>query len=87
MVWDLSRPSANQLIVLSGESRLIQAHWSPDGRDIITAWSNGSIGVWSGATKEDLASLVSQEENFDQSYYAWREKLTRVKDTWQFLSG
>ena len=79
MVWDLARPSANQLVVLSGKSRLIQAQWTPDGRDIITAWSDGSLGVWSGATKEDLASLVHETGEFGESYYAWRDSLATAK--------
>jgi hypothetical protein len=80
MVWDLSRPVARQLVVLGGESRLIQAHCSPDGRDIITAWSNGSIGLWSGATKKDLASLISQAGDFEESFDAWRDNLKNAKE-------
>ncbi len=80
IIWDLSRPSANQLVVLSGESRLMQAHWSPDGRDIISAWSDGSIVVWSGATKKDLASLVSRAGDFEEAFDVWRDKLRNARE-------
>ncbi len=82
IVWDLARPSANQLIVLGGKSRLIQAQWSPDGRDIITAWSDGSIGVWSGATKQDLTSLSLDADagDFEESVNVWRDSLATPKE-------
>jgi WD40 repeat protein len=74
IVWDLARP-ANQLVVISGESRLTQAHWSPNGRDIVTAWSNGSIRVLSGATKKELARLGNGADDFGKAFDAWRRKL------------
>ena len=79
IVWDLAEGSANQLVMLSGDSRLIQARWSSDGRDIITAWSDGSIGVWSGATKQDLESLVHETGDFEGSFYTWRDQLEKRK--------
>jgi WD40 repeat protein len=74
IVWDFASPVANQLLVLDGDSRLLQAHWSPDGRDIISAWSDGSVKVWSGATREDLGKLVGNNDNFESQFDDWRVK-------------
>ena len=74
IVWDFASPVANQLLVLDGDSRLLQAHWSPDGRDIITSWSDGSVKVWSGATREDLGKLVGNSDNFESQFDDWRVK-------------
>ena len=74
IVWDFASPVANQLLVLEGDSRLLQAHWSPDGRDIISAWSDGSVKVWSGATREDLGKLVGNNDNFESQFDDWRVK-------------
>ncbi len=74
IVWDFASPVANQLLVLDGDSRLLQAHWSPDGRDIITSWSDGSIKIWSGATREDLGKLNGNSDNFESQFDDWRVK-------------
>ncbi len=74
IVWDFASPLAHQLLVLGGDSRLLQAHWSPDGRDIITSWSDGSVKVWSGATREDLDKFVGNGDNFESQFDDWRVK-------------
>ena len=60
IVWDRTEPAANQLLVLSGNSKLLQAHWTPDGRDVVTAWSDGTIKVWRGATQNDLSDSAGK---------------------------
>lgn len=74
IVWDFASPLANQLLVLDGDSRLLQAHWSPDGRDIITSWSDASVKVWSGASREDLGKLGENNDNFESQFDDWRVK-------------
>jgi WD40 repeat protein len=74
IVWDTERPLANPLFTGQGDSRLLQAHWTSDGRDIVTAWTDGSIEVLSGATKEDLSNFQSEEIAFEGQFDAWRSK-------------
>jgi WD40 repeat protein len=74
IVWDTERPFANPLFTGQGDSRLLQAHWTSDGRDIVTAWTDGSIEVLSGATKEDLSNFHSEENAFEGQFDAWRSK-------------
>ena len=74
--WDSERGIANSLVTLTGQSRLLQAHWTPDGRDVVTAWSDGRIEVWSGANKSDLTELNGHKDHFDEGIYTnWRNKL------------
>jgi WD40 repeat protein/serine/threonine protein kinase len=75
IVWDTERPSANPLFTGQGASRLLQAHWTPDGRDIVTTWTDGSIEILSGATKEDLSHFHSEEIDFEDQFDAWRSHL------------
>ena len=72
IVWDVARPLANPLIARKGNSRPLQAHWTPDGRDIITAWTDGSIDVWAGANQEDLSRFVGEANTFEVQFDAWR---------------
>jgi WD40 repeat protein/serine/threonine protein kinase len=73
--WDPGRGVANSLVTLTGKSRLLQAHWAPDGRDIITSWSDGRIEVWSGASKKDLSELTGHQDNFDEDEFIhWRKE-------------
>jgi WD40 repeat protein/serine/threonine protein kinase len=74
--WDPGRGVANSLVTLTGKSRLLQAHWTPDGRDVITSWSDGRIEVWSGANKTDLTELIGDQDNFDEGdFIQWRNKI------------
>ena len=72
--WLHQNLSNDQLLVLDGVSRLLPAPWSPAGRDIITSWSDGSVKVWSGATREDLGKLVGNSDNFESQFDDWRVK-------------
>jgi WD40 repeat protein/serine/threonine protein kinase len=74
IIWDTAEPSANQLVVLGGKSKLLQAHWTPDGRDIVTAWSDGTIDVWRGASREDLSSLTVGQGTFVEDFGLWRDQ-------------
>jgi serine/threonine protein kinase/WD40 repeat protein len=78
IIWDMSGPYANQLLVLSGESKLIHARWTDDGRDIITAWSDGKVEIWRGASKSDIASLQAGEGNFEEAFTAWQKEHTNT---------
>jgi len=71
MIWDFHGSLSNQLLVLGGDSKLLQAHWTPDGRDIVAAWSDGRIDVWSGATQEDIAQLDDTRTLAD-AFEQWR---------------
>ena len=74
IVWDTERPAANPLFTGQGDARLLQAHWTSDGRDIVTAWTNGSIEVLSGATKAELSNFHSEAVDFEDQFDAWRSK-------------
>jgi WD40 repeat protein len=76
IIWDLAQPYANQLLVLGGDSKLIQARWTDDGRDIITTWSNGKVEVWRGASKDDLTKLVADQDNFEDVFPDWQKNYT-----------
>ncbi|MCO6042444.1 protein kinase [Aeoliella sp. ICT_H6.2] len=73
MIWDLTSPQANQLLVLRDrKAKLIQAHWAPDGRDIVAAWSDGVVEVWHGATADDLATLTPDPKSVGRDFEKWR---------------
>ena len=72
IVWDAVRPLANLLIARKGNSRPLQARWTPDGRDIVTSWTDGSIAVWSGANKEELSKFEGEGDDFEVQFDAWR---------------
>jgi WD40 repeat protein len=74
IVWDAARPLANLLIARKGKSRPLQAHWTPDGRDIVTSWTDGTIEIWSGANQDDLSKFVSQHDSFESQFDAWRNE-------------
>ncbi len=76
MIWDFARPLANQLVVIEGEgeTKLLQAHWGPEGRSIITAWSDGSIRFWQGATKQDLEQFKQGHQPFEKRFEFWRDR-------------
>lgn len=80
LIWDCAKPQANQLLVLGDRNaKLIQAHWTPDGRDIVAAWSDGVIEVWHGATKEDLQELTTIPNISGREIDSWRsEHMTRA---------
>lgn len=82
IIWDLQRPQANPLISVGGEGRLLQAHWSPDGRQIISAWSNGTVSVWSGATVEDLEAFATEDgREFEDRFSDWQDRYMTTPDT------
>jgi WD40 repeat protein len=74
IIWDFAQPLANQLLVQGGDSKLLQAHWSPDGKNIFTAWSSGRIEVWSGAAKSDFTKLVDRKGSFKDEFDKWRKQ-------------
>jgi WD40 repeat protein/serine/threonine protein kinase len=74
--WNPQRRVSNPLVTLTGGSRPLQAHWSPDGRDVITSWSAGNVEIWSGATKQDLTALPGYGDEFDEEgFKQWRDRL------------
>lgn len=74
--WNPQRSVSNPLITLTGGSRPIQAHWSVDGRDLITSWSNGDIEIMTGATKSDLTTLLGRGDDFDEEgFKQWRAQV------------
>ena len=83
MIWDFARPLANQLVVVEGEgeSKLLQARWGPEGRCIITAWSDGSIRFWRGATKQDLEQFKQGNQQFEQGFESWRDRFMSMGST------
>ena len=74
IVWDFKKPKANPLMSIKGDAMLLQVRWTPDGKDVITAWSNGKIEVWSGATVQDLQSFTETADNFEFEFDKWRRK-------------
>ncbi len=74
IVWDFKKRKANPLISIKGDAMLLQVRWTPDGKDVITAWSNGKIEVWSGATAQDLQSFTETADNFEFEFDKWRRK-------------
>ncbi|MEM9657532.1 MAG: hypothetical protein AAF961_04140, partial [Planctomycetota bacterium] len=78
IVWDLDQPYANQLLVLGGDSKLIQARWTDDGRDIITAWSDGKVEIWRGASKGDISKLSTDDGPFEGAFATWQKQYTNV---------
>ncbi len=80
IIWDFARPQpyANQLLILEGDSKLLQAHWSPDGRDLVTAWSDGGVQVFQGATQEDIAELKDDSEDFEDNFRVWQSRHMNV---------
>jgi WD40 repeat protein len=80
IVWDLQQPLANQVLTLGGDSELLQARWTPDGRAIVTSWSDGRIEVWHGATREDLVHFAaSPTENFAERFVEWRNRYMKPR--------
>jgi WD40 repeat protein len=75
IVWDMASPLANPLVFLERDAQLLQAHWSRDGRDIITSWSDGKIDVWKGATMKDLDHFPVRGIDFENSLRSWRLKI------------
>jgi WD40 repeat protein len=82
IIWDFARPEAHPLLTFRSRkaskplesSQLLQAHWTPDGRDIITAWVDGRIEVWSGATRNDLLDFDGRGDNFEADFDNWRAR-------------
>lgn len=78
VIWDVEQPFANQLLVLGGTAELLQARWTPDGRAIVTAWSDGRVEIWEGATREDLVHFAAPSpEDFATEFNAWRTRFMR----------
>jgi serine/threonine protein kinase/WD40 repeat protein len=78
-IWDTNQPLANQLGIIRGTSDLIQARWTPDGRDIVTAWSDGSIKITYGATRKDLQQMVDTDpEELPEVFNRWRQQYMNV---------
>lgn len=69
--WNRDRKVAKPLLTLTGDSRPLQARWTPSGRDLITSWSSGRIDILTGANKQDLSTLPGHEQNFDDAYLEW----------------
>jgi WD40 repeat protein len=80
-IWDTQAPLANQLGVIRGKSDLIQARWTPDGRDIVTAWTDGSIEITYGATCEDLQQLDETDlAELVDAFNRWRKQYMNVPE-------
>ena len=77
ILWDFEpekgSQKANPLMSMNSKKRLQQALWTPDGRDLITSWSDGHIEVWNGATQADLQQL-NTSDNFESSFDSWRRR-------------
>ena len=81
ILWDFARPQASQLMELGDrDAKLVQAHWTTDGRDIVAAWSDGVIEVWHGATQTDIAQLrVEAGVDFDHAFDQWRNTYMTIQ--------
>lgn len=78
IVWDVAKPMANVLVSRRrGSLRPLQTHWTPDSKSIITAWDDGSIEVWAGATKEEIPTFSADTETFKREFDQWRNHAIR----------
>ncbi len=78
IIWDLAKPYANQLLVLDGDAKLIQTRWTDDGRDLVTAWSNGTVEVLRGASREDIQRLQHANGSYEESFRKWQRRYTNA---------
>ncbi len=65
------------LISRRGPSRPLQAHWTTDSQNIVTAWADGSIEIWRGARIEGTREFSRDSQEFKRQFDDWREKVIR----------
>jgi WD40 repeat protein len=79
IVWDAVGTHGSPLVLFTGDSRLVQARWTPDGRDLLTFWSDGSIEIHRGATKADLETFRTAETFTEAQLAEFRKQLRQAK--------
>uniref|UniRef100_A0A7S4NIX0 Anaphase-promoting complex subunit 4 WD40 domain-containing protein n=1 Tax=Guillardia theta TaxID=55529 RepID=A0A7S4NIX0_GUITH len=66
-VWDIAH--CEQLKILRGHAEAIYAvSWSPDGRSVLTAGSDGEIKIWDWRKGKEIKSLKPKGDVFAASY-------------------
>lgn len=59
--WNLARYKEKEVIG-SGRVPILDAAFTPDGKSVVTAFEDGTIGLWDGQTGQQLASLSQGHE-------------------------
>ena len=74
---EFSEIEAPELVRISGDSRLVYALWSPDGRSILTCWADGSVRLSESAPWEEVSTSGDPEAPFEDKLRLWRQERRR----------
>jgi WD40 repeat protein len=72
LVWNPDEAVGRELAGFSGESKLLYATWSPDGRAILACWADGSVRLFESALWRDLAKIGDASIDLRKRVSLWR---------------
>ncbi|HIG30015.1 MAG TPA: hypothetical protein EYQ50_20360 [Verrucomicrobiales bacterium] len=73
-IWDPDDVEANELLQITGSSKLIYATWGPKGHRILTCWKDGVVRLHETLPWEELAQVGDDFSDMTDRIRRWREK-------------
>ena len=61
-IWDPRKETAQEVLQIRRDSKLIYATWSPDGRTIVSCWKDGVVRLHKTVAWENLKQVTGDNE-------------------------
>jgi WD40 repeat protein/serine/threonine protein kinase len=72
-IWDPQRPDTHELVKFTHDSKLLYGTWSPDGRQVLTCWADGSVRLFDSIPWSELEAAGDESTPLDERIRRWRE--------------